>query len=160
MFFKWRGCPLNLAPSFLSVRGIFSICGTFVNILEIMADKELESYERKIRAALRRHNLPTSGLEIQIRSLATALRTLDKANLQIAGLDEVTVWEKTRYGEKLAPHPVFKVAHDAEYQITRQMKALGLTADNLSVDAEKDPLTEMTAKLNDRRSNPVIVRPS
>ena len=119
-----------------------------------MADKELESYERKIRAALRKHNLPTSGLEIQIRSLATALRTLDKANLQIAGLDEVTVWEKTRYGEKLAPHPVFKVAHDAEYQITRQMKALG------SVDAEKDPLAEMTAKLNDRRSNPVIVRPS
>lgn len=97
---------------------------------------------------------------MQITSLASAMRNLEMANDQIDGLTEVTVWEETRYGSKLAPHPVFKVAKDAQDMITRQMKALGLTAEDLAGEIEEDPLVDMTKKLTKKRKAPTIIKPN
>ena len=96
---------------------------------------------------------------MQIVSLASARRNLDMANEQIDGLTETTVWETTLYGEKLAPHPVFKIAKEAQELITRQMKALGLTAEDLSGGVDDDPLVDMTKALNKKRKNPTIIKP-
>lgn len=96
---------------------------------------------------MKAHRTYTKALDMQIHSLASAMRNLDLANQQIDGLTEVTVLETTRYGEKLAPHPVFKIAKDAQDMITRQMKALGLTVEDLAGEADEDPLTDLTKKL-------------
>ena len=88
------------------------------------------------------------------------MRNLDMANHQIDGLTETTVWETTRYGEKLAPHPVFKIAKEAQELITRQMKALGLTTEELSGSMDDDPLVDMTKKLSKKRKQPTIIKPN
>jgi hypothetical protein len=87
------------------------------------------------------------------------MRNLELANDQIDGLEETTVWERTRYGEKLAPHPVFKIAKDAQDMITRQMKSLGLTAEDLAGETDEDPLADLTRKLTKKRTKPVILKP-
>lgn len=96
---------------------------------------------------------------MQVLSLASAMRNLEMANEQIDGLTETTVWEKTRYGEKLAPHPVFKIAKEAQELITRQMKSLGLTAEDLAGEVEDDPLADLTKKLTKKRKQPKIIKP-
>ena len=109
--------------------------------------------------ALKAHNLYTASLKMQIRSLASAMRNLELANEQIDGLQETTVWETTRYGEKLAPHPVFKIAKEAQELITRQMKSLGLTAEDLAGDTDEDPMVDVTKKLIKKRRAPKIIKP-
>ena len=120
--------------------------------------KNIEDYVREIRKVLKSNNSYTSALDMQIRSLASAMRNLDMANAQIDGLTETTVWEKTRYGEKLAPHPVFKIAKEAQELITRQMKALKLTAEDLTGAVDDDPLVDMTKKLTKARKSPKIIK--
>ena len=119
--------------------------------------KNIDDYIKDIRKALKSNNAYTSALDMQIRSLASAMRNLDMANAQIDGLEETTVWEKTRYGEKLAPHPVFKIAKEAQELITRQMKALKLTAEDLTGAVDDDPLVDITKKLAKKRKTPKIL---
>lgn len=121
----------------------------------------IEEHKRAITRALKANGKYSKSLDMQILSLASALRNLDMANVQIDGLTETTVWEKTRYGEKLAPHPVFKIAKDAQELITRQMKILGLTVDDLADSGvEDDPLVDLTKKLARKRKQPgVIIKP-
>lgn len=122
--------------------------------------KSVEEYKKEIVRQMKAHNTYSRGLDMQITSLASAMRNLEMANAQIDGLTEVTVWEETRYGSKLAPHPVFKVAKDAQDMITRQMKALGLTAEDLAGEIEEDPLVDMTKKLTKKRKAPTIIKPN
>lgn len=121
----------------------------------------IEEHKRAITRALKANGKYSKSLDMQILSLASALRNLDMANVQIDGLTETTVWEKTRYGEKLAPHPVFKIAKDAQELITRQMKILGLTVEDLADSGvEDDPLVDLTKKLAKKRKQPgVIIKP-
>ena len=121
--------------------------------------KTVENYKKEIIKVLKAHKLYSKGLDMQVISLASAMRNLEMANDQIDGLTETTVWEKTRYGEKLAPHPVFKIAKEAQELVTRQMKALGLTAEDLTGDVEDDPLTDLTKKLAKKRKQPQIIKP-
>lgn len=121
--------------------------------------KSVKEYEREIRKVLRDHNTYTKGLDMQIFSLASAMRNLEMSNDQIDQLEETTVWEKTRYGEKLAPHPVFKIAKEAQELVTRQMKVLGLTVEELAGSSEEDPLIDLTKKLGKKRKQPVILKP-
>ena len=109
--------------------------------------KTIESYRKSIVKALKRVKIYSKGLDYQIMSLASALRTLDMSNDQIDALEETTVLESTRYGKKLAPHPVFKIQKDAQDSITRQMKILGLTAEDLTGSDESDPLIELTKEV-------------
>lgn len=117
-----------------------------------MANK-LSTYKRRIIRALETAGTYSPGLDMQISALASALRTLDLANKDIDELEETTVLEKTRYGEKTAPHPVFKIQRDAQDSITRQLKILGLTVAALSGGIEDDPLIELTMKATAARGD-------
>lgn len=121
--------------------------------------KSVEEYRKDIVRKMKVHKTYTQALDMQIYSLASAMRNLDLANEQIDGLSEVTVWETTRYGQKIAPHPAFKVAKDAQDMVTRQMKALNLTVEDLSGEADEDPLTDLTKKLTKKRKAPTIIKP-
>lgn len=121
--------------------------------------KTIADYKKEIVRQLKAQGTYSQALDMQIVSLASARRNLDMANEQIDGLTETTVWETTRYGEKLAPHPVFKIAKEAQELITRQMKALGLTAEDLSGGVDDDPLVDMTKALSKKRKNPTIIKP-
>lgn len=121
--------------------------------------KTVNEYVKEITKTLKANKTYSRGLDMQILSLASAMRNLEMANNQIDGLTETTVWETTRYGEKLAPHPVFKIAKEAQEQVTRQMKALGLTVDELAGNTEDDPLADLTKKLTKKRKQPTIINP-
>ena len=121
--------------------------------------KTVNEYVKEITKMLKANKTYSRGLDMQILSLASALRNLEMANNQIDGLTETTVWETTRYGEKLAPHPVFKIAKEAQELVTRQMKALGLTVDELAGNTEDDPLADLTKKLTKKRKQPTIINP-
>lgn len=120
--------------------------------------KSVEFYKKEIVRQLRANNTYSKALDMQITSLASAMRNLEMANEQIDKLPETTVWETTRYGEKLAPHPVFKIAKEAQELITRQMKALGLTVEDLAGGSDDDPLADLTKKLNKKRKAPIIIK--
>ena len=121
--------------------------------------KSVEEYRKDIVRKMKVHKTYTQALDMQIYSLASAMRNLDLANEQIDGLTEVTVLETTRYGKKMAPHPAFKIAKDAQDMVTRQMKALNLTVEDLSGEADEDPLTDLTKKLTKKRKTPTIIKP-
>ena len=121
--------------------------------------KTVNEYVKEITKTLKANKTYSRGLDMQILSLASAMRNLEMANNQIDGLTETTVWETTRYGEKLAPHPVFKIAKEAQELVTRQMKALGLTVDALAGNTEDDPLADLTKKLTKKRKQPTIINP-
>lgn len=121
--------------------------------------KTVGEYKKEIIKQMKAHKIYSAGLDMQITSLASAMRNLEMANDQIDGLEETTVWEETRYGAKLAPHPVFKIAKEAQDMITRQMKALGLTAEDLAGEIEDDPLVDVTKKLMKKRKAPKIIKP-
>ena len=121
--------------------------------------KTVNEYVKEITKTLKANKTYSRGLDMQILSLASAMRNLEMANNQIDGLAETTVWETTRYGKKLAPHPVFKIAKEAQELVTRQMKALGLTADELAGNTEDDPLADLTKKLTKKRKQPTIINP-
>ena len=122
--------------------------------------KTVNEYKTEIIKVLKAHRLYSKGLDMQVLSLASAMRNLEMANEQIDGLTETTMWEKTRYGEKLAPHPVFKIAKEAQELVTRQMKALGLTVEDLAGEADDDPLADLTKKLTKKRKQPTIIKPN
>ena len=121
--------------------------------------KSVLDYVREIKKVLRDHKTYTAALDPQITSLASAMRNLQMATDQIDTLVDTTVWEETRYGKKLAPHPVFKIAKEAQELVTRQMKALGLTVDELAGEADDDPLADLTKKLTKRRKVATIITP-
>ncbi len=121
--------------------------------------KTVAEYKKDIVKQMKAHKTYSAGLDMQITGLASAMRNLEMANDQIDGLTETTVWEETRYGSKLAPHPVFKIAKEAQDMITRQMKALGLTAEDLAGEIEDDPLVEMTKRLTRKRKKSIVIKP-
>ena len=121
--------------------------------------KSVNDYVKDIRKALRDHKVYTTALDSQIVSLASAMRNLEMANAEIDTLGGCTVLEKTRYGEKLAAHPVFKIAKEAQELVTRQMKVLNLTVEDLSGEADDDPLADLTKKLTKKRKQAVTIKP-
>lgn len=119
----------------------------------------LEEYRKKIEKALKSAGTYHAGLESQLSALAGALRTLDIANAEIDGLETTTVVESTRYGSKLAPHPVFKVQRDAADSVTKQLKQLGLTPEDLGGGDQSDPLVKLTKELKNVSRRIKIIRP-
>ena len=121
--------------------------------------KTIAEYKQQIEKALKSIKRYNKGLDMQITSLASALKTIDMAQWQIDGLVEVTVLEETRYGSKMAPHPAFKILKDAQDSVTRQLKALGLTPENLTNEDEEDPLVGVTKKVIKAGKKPRIIKP-
>lgn len=111
--------------------------------------KRIEDFRKEIEKALRRAGKYSKSLGPQIMSLSGALRTIELANHELDELDCTTIPVVNRYGsEGFAPHPVFKILKDAQDSVTRQMKALGLTAEDLAGMDENDPLIELTKKVS------------
>lgn len=106
-----------------------------------------QQWAKRITAALKKAGTYNQGLTMQIQSLASAMRTLELSSAEIDNLETTIVIEQTRYGSKMAPHPAFKIQRDAQASITRQMKQLGLTTDQLTTDQSSDPLVDLTQKL-------------
>lgn len=123
-------------------------------------EKKISDYKTDIVKALKAAGKYSKSLDIQVISLAGALCTLNKANDEIDRLERVTIMVTSRYGnETLAPHPVFKIQKDAQDSVTRQMKALGLTAEELAGTDADDPLIELTKKVRGAgRKKPNIVK--
>ena len=120
----------------------------------------LEKIKRDVRKALKDSNKYSKSLEMQILSLSTAIRTLKLSTMEIGTLQSVTVLEKTRYGEKLAPHPAFKIQKDAQDSVTRQMKALGLNSELLAGAIEDDPLVELTKEVLEAGRRQISIIPN
>ncbi len=122
--------------------------------------KRINEYKKDIEKALKSASRYSRSLDAQIMSLAGALRTLDLANDEIDNLDTTTISSVSRYGnETLVPHPVFKIQKDAQDSVTRQMKALGLTVEELTGTDEDDPLIDLTKKVkNSSRKKPTIIK--
>ena len=122
--------------------------------------KKVNEYRKDIEKALKAAGKYSRSLGAQILSLAGALRTLDLANDEIDGLESTTITATSRYGnETLAPHPVFKIQKDAQDSVTRQMKALGLTAEELTGTDEDDPMIDLTKKVkNAGRKKPSLIK--
>jgi len=122
--------------------------------------KKVNEYKKDIEKALKAAGKYSRSLGAQILSLAGALRTLDLANDEIGELESTTIPAKSRYcNETLVPHPVFKIQKDAQDSVTRQMKALGLTAEELTGTDEDDPLIDLTKKVkNVGRKKPNIIK--
>lgn len=122
--------------------------------------KKVNDYKKDIERALKAAGKYNKSLGAQILSLAGALRTLDLANDEIDELESTTIAVTSRYGNQtLAPHPAFKIQKDAQDSVTRQMKALELTAEDLTGTDEDDPLIELTKKVkNAGRKKPVILK--
>ncbi len=123
--------------------------------------KKVSEYKKDIVKALKAAGKYSGSLAPQIDSLAGALRALGMANDDIDDLETTTISTVSRYGnETLAPHPVFKIQKDAQDSVTRQMKALGLTATDLAGFDDDDPLAELTSKLSKTaRKSARIIRP-
>ena len=124
-------------------------------------EKKVSDYKTDIVKALKAVGKYSKSLDMQITSLAGALCTLNKANDEIDKLESVTISVISRYGnETLAPHPVFKIQKDAQDSVTRQMKALGLTAEELTGTDDDDPLIDLTKKVkNAGRKKANIIKP-
>ena len=122
--------------------------------------KKVNEYKKDIERALKAAGKYSRSLGAQILSLAGALRTLDLSNDEIDNLDSTTISATSRYGNAtLVPHPVFKIQKDAQDSVTRQMKALGLTAEELTGGDDDDPLVELTKKVrNSSRNKPTIIK--
>ena len=123
--------------------------------------KKVNEYKKEVEKALKAAGKYSKSLGAQILSLAGALRTLDLANDEIDKLEGVTIPATSRYGnETLVPHPAFKVQKDAQDSVTRQMKALGLTAEELTGTDEDDPLIDLTKKVKNagRKKTRIVKR--
>ena len=112
--------------------------------------KNYKYYERQIRKVMQGFGTYSPALDNQIKALATALHTLDTAKREASTLQATTIKEAGRYGERIVPHPVFKVMRGAEASVTKQMKALRLTAKDIvgATQQEADPVAEIMAMLN------------
>lgn len=124
--------------------------------------KSTNEFKTEIVKALKASGKYSKGIDLQIFSLAVALRSLDMANDELDKLDTVVMVETSRYGnETLSPHPVFKILKDAQDSVTRQMKALGLTTEELVGADDDDPLIDLTKKVRSAgRKKPTIIKPT
>ena len=163
LFFKTGGMPLTPpTPSFVREQNLTfaELCPTSAHTItpttNNMADttttpapniRTTAQWRTRIKAALKRAGTYNQSLDFQIESLAGAMRTLELATAEIDTLTTTIVWEETRYGRKMAPHPVFKIQRDAQSSVTRQMKQLQLTTESLTTDQSSDPLIDLTQKL-------------
>lgn len=123
--------------------------------------KKINEYKRDIERALRASGRYNKGLDCQVMSLAGVLRTMDIINADIDNLECSFIAITNRYGnEALAPHPVFKIQKDNQDAVTKQMKALGLTFEDLNGVDDNDPLVDLTKKVRkEGNKKSITIRP-
>lgn len=108
-----------------------------------------KKYRAVVVRALKKSGKYRDGLGVLIDSLADTLYTLELCSADIAKLETTTVLEKTRYGEKMAPHPVFKIQRDAQLSLDKLCKGVGLTSADLGSVPGENPLDRLVKAMED-----------
>ena len=123
--------------------------------------KKTAEYIIEVRKALKNAGKYNKSLELQIFSLAGSLRALDLAIGDIDDLESTSYDTTNRYGsESKDPHPAFRILKESQDAVTRQMKALGLTAADLDGGDDNDPLIELTKKVRSSgQRKQVVIKP-
>lgn len=110
--------------------------------------KKVNDYEKEIVKSLKDTGKYNASLAPQVRSLAAELLALDRVIECLDSLDDPFLATVNRYGsEAFEAHPVFKLLKDTQDAITRQMKILGLTTEELAGTDDNDPLIELTQQV-------------
>lgn len=93
---------------------------------------DFKTYKRRIISALRNSGLYDKNLTIQIENLATSLWTLSMCRREMEDEDfKVIEIKKTRDGSQPIENPIFKVVARTQADISRQMKQLNLTVEDI-----------------------------
>lgn len=111
-----------------------------------------ESYKRRITAALKGSGLYDKNLSIQVENLATSLWTLSMCRDKMSEEDfKVITTKTTRDGEQPIENPIFKVLARTQADISRQMRQLNLTVEDIVGKPDTPiPLDELDAEMRDR----------
>lgn len=108
---------------------------------------DIRPYEARVRRVLKGAGRWHPSLSLPAQGLSAAMLQLDRAMEAILALDEITYVEKTAYGEKIVPHPVFAMAEKAQATILRYCKLLGVVPEEIVTEERDDRLTELTKTL-------------
>lgn len=109
----------------------------------------IKTYKKKIVQTLKDCKIYSPTLMFQVDALASALMSLSKANRDIEELDSCYVTIKSRYGEKMEPHPAFRIQRDAMAEVSKQMKQLCLTVGDVVGKPEaRIPLDDLVDAVN------------
>lgn len=119
----------------------------------------IQPYINSIKRALRGASKWHSSLSPLVTGLAAALWQLDRIIIAMGDLEEITYVEKTAYGEKIVPHPLFGMADKVQNNINRYCKTLGIIPDEIVIEEKDDHLTELTRDLISVRGEGEIVMP-
>lgn len=109
------------------------------------------NYTARIKSVLKKAGRYNDGMILLVESTATSLVTIDLCRKELSTLDTTSIIERTRYGERLVPHPVFKTLKDAQSVLLKNCKGLGLSYSELSeiVGGENDPLSDLIHAMGD-----------
>ena len=103
----------------------------------------MKNYVSRIKAVLKKNGKYNDGMTLLIDSTAISLNTMELCRKELGTLESTTVVVQTRYGEKLEPHPVFRILRDAQTVLLKNCKELGLNYEELSrmVDTSDEWIT-------------------
>lgn len=112
-----------------------------------------DHYKRRITEAMKASGIYNRNLSIQIENLALSLWTLSLCREEMQKEDfEVVTMKTTRDGEQPVENPIFKVLARTQSDISRQMKLLKLTVEDIVGKPEvKDGVDEMYEAINNIR---------
>lgn len=98
-----------------------------------------ESYKRRITAAMKDSGIYNKNISIQVENLATSLYLLSvcREKMEEEGFNIVEI-KKTRDGEQPVENPVLKTLSRVQADITRQMRQLKLTVEDIVGEPEQE----------------------
>ncbi len=111
-----------------------------------------DSYKRRITSALKDSGLYNKNLSIQIENLATSLWTLSMCRDKMSEAEFKVIETKvTRDGCQPIENPIFKVLARTQTDVSRQMKQLNLTVEDIVGNPDVPiPLDELDAEMRKR----------
>lgn len=109
----------------------------------------LGNYQKKIVTAMKASGTYDENLYFQIKNLARSLRILDMVDLEMSDPEfQLVTMKLTRDGEQPIENPIIKTMDRAQNQVSRQMKQLKLTVEDLVGAPElPDGVDELTEEL-------------
>lgn len=120
---------------------------------------DIQPYITRVKKALRGASKFHDALSPLVLGLASAMWQLDRINSEMARIDNITYIEKTAYGEKIVPHPLFGMADKVQNNINRYCRSLGLRPEDIVIEEKDDHLTELTRDLIEVRGEGGTVMP-
>lgn len=120
--------------------------------------KTIQQYEEQIRECQRSAGSYTPALELNIHITAGCLLRYDLALRDVKALDSSVVVEETSRGTYTHTHPALKACRDAEAELVKQLKILGLTAEDCRSIVEEDKTEALSRTIHDTLGAGKIVK--